>query len=126
MTADQALLLLLLLQVKHFLADWAWQSDWMVRNKGTWGHPGGIAHAGMHALFSLIILIFAGPALWLLVALVVGEFVIHYHLDWLKAAHSKRTGNTPQDGSFWVWMGADQLGHQVTYLAMVFCLVQFA
>ena len=38
------------LQVKHFICDYPLQTLWELKNKGTYLHPGGIVHSGVHAL----------------------------------------------------------------------------
>lgn len=115
------LLLVLLLQIKHLFADFFWQTRWMVANKGTYGHPGGLAHAGIHAGASFLVLVLFGPPAGLaMIALVCfGEFVLHYHIDWAKDVATKRAHVNPGEKRFWDIAGTDQAVHQATYLAMV-------
>ena len=49
-------LVLVLLFVKHFLADFCWQSDRMIRDKGHFGRLGGLQHAGLHGVLTYVIL----------------------------------------------------------------------
>jgi len=121
MTLQFLILLVFLFQVKHLLADWVLQSSWMVKNKGTWGHPGGIAHAAFHGLLTLPILLFAGLGPMSLVV-VLAEIVVHYHTDWFKANITRKRGDTPSDKGYWVWMGIDQFAHQLTYVAILLYL----
>lgn len=112
------LLLLLLLTIKHFVFDFLYQPPYQWQNKGIYGHPGGIIHGGQHALATgLILLMFTNPVMAALIAF--GEFLIHYHTDWFKMNYNKKKGwgaNThPQ---FWVLLGADQLVHSLTYIAI--------
>ena len=52
-----------LFEAKHFLCDFVLQSAYQYRNKGIYGHPGGILHAGLHGLGSLpAVLIFGQSA----------------------------------------------------------------
>lgn len=113
------LFLLTGLQVKHVLADFYWQSGWMVRTKGIYGHPGGLAHTGLHVALSATVLIWAGLAWGLFVALLVAEFAVHYHADWAKDRLVRRGALGPTDRRFWTLTGIDQFVHQMTYLAMV-------
>ena len=39
------LAVLVVLQIKHFICDYPLQTAYQLRNKGTYGHPGGIIHA---------------------------------------------------------------------------------
>ncbi|MFN3169791.1 MAG: DUF3307 domain-containing protein [Hyphomicrobiales bacterium] len=118
-----ALAILLGLQAKHFLFDFVFQSDWQVRNKGRYGHPGGLVHAGLHALGALAVGVVAalfgviGLATALILALADG--VIHYHIDWTKAQIARRMKLTPDRHGFWIALGADQAAHYATYLALV-------
>ena len=113
------LLLLSALQVKHVLADFYLQSYWMVKTKGIYGHPGGLAHAGLHMAFSALVLVWFGLSWALLAALLAGEFVVHYHTDWLKDRLVRRGGFGPADARFWNLTGVDQFVHQMTYLGLV-------
>ncbi len=123
MTPDFLILLVFLFQLKHLLADWVWQSSWMVKNKGHWGHPGGLAHAAVHAVLTLPILLFAGLGVAAAgVALI--EFAVHYHTDWIKANITRARGDTPSDKGYWVWMGIDQFTHQLTYVAILLYLTR--
>lgn len=123
MTVTMALTVLAALQVKHMLADFWWQNGWMLRHKGQWGHPGGITHAALHATLSAgLLLAFALPASKVL-ALVLAEAVVHYHIDWAKARLSRWRGHGPDDIGYWRAVGLDQLAHQATYLAMLAFLV---
>lgn len=124
MTLDFLLFILLLFQVKHVLGDWVWQTGWMVNNKGIWGHPGGIVHAGLHGLLSLPVLYIAGLELLAVVIVAAVEAVVHYHLDWIKGRHTRLKAQSPSDKAFWVWMGIDQFAHQVTYIAILLYLVR--
>jgi len=111
---------LALFQVKHYLADFQWQSFWMVETKGRYGHPGGLLHAGMHGLLSLPVLWLAAPrAPGLCLALVVAETVLHYHIDWAKARITTRRGLDDRQTAYWHLLGLDQAAHQATYLAML-------
>lgn len=115
-------LLLTLLTVKHFLLDFVYQPPYQWKNKGTYGHLGGIVHAGQHSLATLVLLcFFTHPvaALWLAVM----EFFIHYHMDWFKMNLNARKGwkcNTHNE--FWILTGFDQLVHALTYIGIVYAL----
>jgi hypothetical protein len=107
-----------LLQLKHLLADFFWQTRWMVDNKGRYGHPGGMAHAGLHAAASALVLSLFPLGVGLLAAICAAEFVLHYHIDWLKELAVRLSEASPADKRFWDITGADQALHQVTYLGM--------
>lgn len=109
------IVLLSLLQLKHFLVDWVFQTQYQINNKGKYLHPGGLMHSLQHGLFTAAIFLFAVPQISLIVGLL--DFVLHYHIDWVKVNISR--GLTPANEKFWVLMGADQLAHQLTYIVLV-------
>ncbi|MGC2410278.1 MAG: DUF3307 domain-containing protein [Methyloceanibacter sp.] len=115
------------LMFKHMLADFYLQSAYQYLNKRTYGHPGGIMHAGIHvALTPLVYLVLAPASLLLVAAIALGEFIVHYHTDWLKEQLTHSNGWTAQDRCFWLALGTDQLVHGITYLMIVGALVAFA
>lgn len=124
MTAAVALFLLAGFQLKHFLADFLWQTGWMISGKQSrYLAPGSLAHAGLHAALSLPVLLLggAGPTLALLLAL--AEWAIHLHIDWAKSLIERGRGLTPRERGYWQLFGLDQLAHQLTYLALVAVLL---
>ena len=125
MPADPIAFLVLLagLQLKHVLFDFVFQSDWQIRNKGRYGHPGGLAHAGLHAIGTLTVCMIGAAfglfAVAIALALAVADALIHYHVDWTKAQISRRMNLTADDHGFWIAFGADQAIHQATYLGFI-------
>jgi len=124
MTVGVLILLLFLFQLKHFLCDWLFQTPWMYRNKGTFGHPGGIVHAGWQALATVLLLALLTAQPWGMVArLALAEFVIHYMTDWSKMNITRKTGWTPNDSEYWWLTGLDQFIHQMTYIGVIWVVV---
>jgi len=123
MTEVQLVLFLLtLLFVKHWFADFVVQFDYMVLEKGTYGANGGVHHMLIHMILTYIIVwLLFNPTLAILVATVDG--LVHYHIDWLKMNISRWRGLTIKDWEFWMWLGADQLAHALTYLALALWLI---
>ena len=117
------LLSLAFLEAKHFVCDFVLQTPFQMRSKGVYGHPGGFLHAGIHVLGTLPVFLLIAPSLLVGVIILVGEFAVHYHLDWSKEQFLKRTGWTVNDGGYWITLGADQLLHHLTYVAIVAALV---
>jgi hypothetical protein len=115
---------LIVLQIKHFFCDYPFQSVYMLTNKGIYLHPGGILHAGLHALGSTAAFLVVTPTLPLGLAIVIGEFVVHYHLDWAKDQINRRMKLTAAMREFWWAIGADQLIHHLTYIAGAVLLVK--
>jgi hypothetical protein len=110
---------LAVLQFKHFVCDFVIQTPYQALNKGTYGHPGGFIHAGLHALTgTLVFLVIAPPLAWG-VAIVAGEFVLHYHIDWSKEQILKRMEWKHPSPPYWWTLGFDQFLHQLTYVGIV-------
>lgn len=116
-----------LLMLKHTVADFYLQTPYQYLNKGKYGHPGGVLHSGIHtALTPLVYLILVPGSLLGAGAIALAEFLLHYHIDWLKEQVTHRNGWTAQDRGFWLALGTDQLLHGLTYIAIIAVLVTLA
>ena len=116
MTA-KVLILLALLGIKHFIADFLMQYDYMLREKGIYGATGGVHHSLVHASFTFLILVFFCSNANTIIALSFADFVLHYHIDYFKQQLIK--GLTSADHMFWVWFGGDQALHYLTYIGII-------
>ena len=112
--------LLLGLQLKHFIADYLLQTGWMIAQKGNLRAWGGYAHAGVHVLGSAIVLAIAHVPLLTAVLLLAAEFVIHYALDYAKVGYGHGIDPDQDAQRFWAMHGLDQFLHQLTYAAMIY------
>ena len=110
---------LLLLQIKHYICDFVIQTPYQFMNKGIYGHPGGIIHSGTHALTTIVVFLVITPSFALGAAIVIGEFIIHYHVDWTKEQTLRRRKWVFPQSKFWWVFGLDQFLHQFTYLGIV-------
>lgn len=106
---------------KHFLADFLFQTDWMVAGKEQadgWFLPLA-AHAGLHgALTSALFLTVSPPLAWL--GLV--DAVVHGTIDRLKGLATRRQKLTPRQSAFWWLLGADQTLHHLTHVGLAILL----
>lgn len=101
---------------KHFFCDFPLQRAYQYKNKGTYGHPGGILHAAIHGVGTLAICLGFGLPIWLALA----DAAIHYHIDWAKVRLNSRWGLKPDNSeAFWWLLGLDQLLHYLTYAGLV-------
>lgn len=125
-TALSILVLVLLLQLKHAICDGPLQLRWMVMEKSVYGKPGGLAHAGLHGLGSVVALLVFGVGAGLTLLLALIDTAVHYHTDFAKAALVKRLGWTANDSYFWWSFAADQTVHNITYIAMAAAVVMWA
>ena len=117
---DFALLLLLAgFQVKHVLGDYVFQNAYILEHRRIWGHPGGVLHVAIHAALTLPLLLLAGVHGVLFFAILLGEALFHYLVDWVKDGWINRTGLTSGDKLYWWLTGTDQMLHQLSYLVIV-------
>lgn len=124
--SDVILLSVAYLLIKHAVADFFLQTPFQYRNKGTYGHPGGLLHCAIHLVLTIPVFLIAAPSgLQLVVVILIGEFVLHYHVDWCKELAVKHYAWTPEKAAFWRAMGIDQLAHGLTYVAIAWALLAF-
>src|SRR5262249_8283845 len=87
------------LMLKHAVADFYLQTPYQYLNKGTYGHPGGFLHAGIHAaLTPFVYLVLVPSSLLLVLGITLAEVAVHYHVDWLNEQVTQRNGWIGQDG----------------------------
>ena len=115
-----------LFEVKHFVCDFVLQTAYQYRNKGIYGHPGGLLHAGLHTAGSLPAVLAMQAFGGLAVAILIAEFFVHYHVDWSKEQINKRYALSFNNNVYWSVFGADQLLHQLTYVVILAVLVRTA
>jgi len=117
--------LLILLQVKHFACDFPLQWKYQYANKGTYGHPGGFLHVGIHMIGTLIVLAISMPKFPVGAGFILAvEAVAHYHIDWAKMNINAKMGWGPLTHErFWWLLGFDQLLHQLTYVWMLWMVM---
>lgn len=113
------LLILSLLFLKHFIVDFPLQIPYMYLNKGKYGHPGGIFHAGYHGLGTYLVLLFFIDSKTAFIFGMV-DFFIHYNIDYMKVKINNKYNLKPDNSEkFWWLLGLDQLLHAMTYIVIV-------
>ena len=115
------LTLFTLLILKHFIIDFPAQTPYQWMNKGTYGHPGGILHAGLHGFGTVLCFVWWAPFASIILGIM--DMLIHYHIDWAKMTINRNKHLTPQDQEFWFWLGLDQLAHFLTYVGILAILI---
>ena len=124
MTLANILVLYLVFRFKQLVCDFFLQSSWMALLKGVPEKKDGSRalayHAGIHAIFTLIVTLVFAPDLWWL-ALV--DFVAHALIDKSKAVLNHITGWTYKDNAYWWAFGIDQELHNLTHLAYIVVIV---
>lgn len=116
-------LLFAIYNVKHFLADYVFQNVYMLqKSRPGWDFVWPLSiHCGVHAAFSLGIILWWNPTYWWLA---IVDFIVHFVMDRIKAGprylgryHDMRSK------AFWVTFGFDQLVHHLTHLSICWFLL---
>ena len=118
-------LLLMLFQVKHFVADYLLQTRYMLgKFKSGWEFfPPLLLHASVHALVTLTICWYWGAPPWLCLV----DLVSHFVMDRIKAGPRwlGRFNNT-RTHEFWVILGFDQMVHHLIHYLIIVQIVMGA
>ena len=111
--------LLVLFQLKHFIADYPLQGKYMLGKFKEKGWQGPLfAHTGVHAIGTfLICLLFVNPLFAL--GLSVFDFVTHSIMDRVKASPKMLGRYEITDKKFWWSLGLDQGVHHLTHYAII-------
>jgi hypothetical protein len=117
--------LMLGLFIKHLVIDFPLQGPYQYKNKGTYGHPGGLLHAGLHVIGTFVVLICGAPLVAaLMLAMIDG--IVHYHIDWSKVNINKKFGWGPTTHEeFWYLVGLDQFLHLMTYWTIILAITVY-
>jgi len=120
----EIIILLILLQIKHWYADFKIQTYMQTIKKGIWLDPIGMTHTRDHMLASFVaLLIFSiihpiSPIIILLTIVVEG--IVHYTVDYIKVKYGSKDNTTPL---YWNQFGLDQMAHQMCYLIMAYYIL---
>jgi len=119
-------ILMPLFYLKHYYADFPLQNGYMLQ-KGkdkSWILPLA-THAGVHAGFTLIIILLANPKFAYLALL---DFVLHFMIDRVKARYKLKPGTWEASekgqllSKYYRALGKDQLAHYLTYSLIMFLM----
>ncbi len=114
--------LLLVVALKHFVADFVLQTNWIARGKERatgWALPLA-AHVAIHGAMTLAIALVFNPAAWWIAGV---DIVIHALVDRGKSMISQAAHWPITDARFWWLLGFDQFLHQVTNVGLVAALL---
>ena len=108
--------------VKHYAADFLFQTSWMARGKEKPRHwvPALAVHALCHGALTLLILAVVSPRLWWLA---MADLVVHFAIDRGKAVIATTSRWQPSQPQFWWLLGFDQMLHQLTNVALVLAIM---
>lgn len=124
MINNSVLVLFAILQLKHLLVDWCWQPEYEWKNKGIFGHWGGIRHSVKNGFGTAICFGIMGIAFPTIFYVFCIDFGVHYLIDWCKMNINKKMGWAPTThNQFWWLTGLDQCLHQLCYILLIFIFV---
>ncbi len=116
-------ILLVVYQLKHFLADYIFQHNYMLKKiRPGWNFiaPLGL-HCIVHGAMTLAICLYFRPSMWWL-SLV--DFVFHFTTDRLRSGPRYLGRYTDINRSiFWWILGFDQMIHHLTHLLLIALLL---
>ena len=104
---------MLLLTVKHVIADFMLQNSWMAIGKDQktgWALPL-LAHCLVHLAVALALILIVAPRFWFVAFI---DFAIHITVDRLKGICASSLGVTQEHPWFWTLIGVDQALHHLT------------
>jgi hypothetical protein len=106
---------MLLLTVKHIIADFMLQNSWMAIGKDQkkgWAMPL-LAHCSVHFVTSLLLIMVVAPRFWFVAFI---DFAIHIAIDRAKGICASSFGVTLENEHPWFWtlIGVDQALHHLT------------
>jgi hypothetical protein len=104
---------MLLLTVKHVIADFLLQNSWMAHGKDQktgWALPL-LVHCLIHLAVAMALILVVAPRFWF-VALI--DFAIHITIDRAKGFCVSTFGVTQEHQWFWWLIGIDQALHHLT------------
>ena len=118
---EAIIILLVLLQVKHWYIDFVNQDMEEVNHKGQYLHWLGVKHSlkqGFGTMACVWVVVGTPYLIW---AFAMGciDFLIHYHIDWTKMNYGNRDIQNPK---FWNHLGLDQMAHQLTYILIAYMM----
>ena len=111
-----------LLETKHLAGDFFLQSKRQLQCKGIYGHPMGMLHSFIHVVGSCAVFLILPATIAVGTALIVGEFLLHYHIDWGKEQLGSRFKLNITQNHYWRLFGIDQWLHHLTYLIYIVVL----
>lgn len=124
---EQAILifqLLVIFQIKHFLADFPLQTEYMLGkfNAKDWELPL-FTHAAVHALMTFGIVMYFLGNVEIAAGMMMLDLITHFTIDRVKASPYMFGKYKPDEKIFWLALGADQFLHHITHYIIIFTII---
>lgn len=116
-------LLLVLFQIKHFIADYPLQTGYMLGKlqRTNWVLPL-LSHASVHSVFTFVISVLFVPV-QLALFLAIADLILHFVIDRLKASPDIGGRFNPTQSYFWWALGLDQMAHHLTHYIFIYIII---
>ena len=116
---ESILILLVLLQIKHWYVDFVNQNDSEIKSKGIYGDRLGLNHSFKHGMGTTLCVVLATNLWYIPFAIIMGviDSIVHYHIDWVKSNYGRKDITQKV---FWIDIGLDQMAHQLTYIGIAY------
>ena len=114
--------LLVIFQIKHFLADFPLQNAYMLgkfKAKG-WELPL-LSHAAVHAAMTFAICLYF-VNFEVAATMAIFDLIVHFSVDRVKASPFMFGKYTPDQKMFWNALGLDQFMHHITHYIIIFTI----
>lgn len=114
--------LLILFQIKHYIADYPLQSEYMLKKaqKRNWALPLTL-HSIVHGMLTLVIIMYVNPSMWYLS---IVDAALHFIMDRVKGDPSIMNRYKVSEKPYWLCLGLDQMFHHVTGIAITYILLK--
>lgn len=123
MNLELVFTLLVMFQVKQFIADFPLQREYMLKKTlAGWEFVPPLAlHCSVHSGLTLAIVLWANPQLWWLA---IFDFVTHFIMDRIKSGprYLGRFNDRDRPG-FWNALGFDQMVHHFTHYYIIWVII---
>lgn len=123
--AQIVFILVVIFQVKHLLADFLFQHNYMLKKiRPGWNFVAPLAlHCAVHSVLTLLIALYFTPRLWWLALM---DFVIHFITDRIRSGpiYLGRYKDIHQSAFWWI-LGLDQMIHHLTHLLIIWILLYY-
>ena len=119
----EVFLLLIIFQLKHFLADFPLQGKYMLgkfKDGTEWILPL-LAHVSVHGAFTLGIALIFNSSMWWIFLI---DMIIHFTMDRIKASKNILGRFKIEDKRFWWSLGFDQAIHHLTHYFLIYLLLK--
>ena len=121
--STEAIIVLIVLQIKHFVCDYPLQSQFMLQkaNKDNWIKPL-LAHSLVHAIGTFLVFMFFDLKIALILSIM--DFILHFVVDRIKASPNIGNRWSMDKPQFWWALGLDQMAHHLINILFVIILIK--